>query len=122
MRIIYAPKGGEPQRFDVTVDDLLGTEAELIEDAGGSQWDTYGEWLDRLSRGGWRPMKALVWVLLRRSNPSLLFEDLADLSTAEVLFDEDEGDEEGKDESGEAVTEPAAAPTTAESPTQDSAA
>lgn len=120
MRIIYAPKGGEPQRFNVTVDDLLGAEAELIEDVGGTQWDTYGEWLDRLTRGGWRPMKAFVWVLLRRANPTLLFEDLADLSTAEVLFAEDEDDEEGKDESGEVESEMPADPTNAESLTQDS--
>lgn len=122
MKIVYAPKGENPRTFQMeAVDDLEGPECELIEDAGGSQWDTFGGWFDLLSRDGYRATKALVWVLLRRLNPDLGFEELIRFKMADVSISDDEV-EEGKGESDEAVSVPVDEPTSSASPTPDSEA
>lgn len=124
MRIIYTPKGENPRIFDLNdIDaDLEGPEYELIEGAGGEQWDTFGGWFDQLSREGYRAAKALIWVLLRRENPSLGFEELARFKPSDVVIaaSVDEVDE-GKDESGPDDSVTGDAPTSSESPTPDSA-
>ena len=124
MKIIYAPEGQEPRTFELgSIDDLEGSDCELIEEAGGNQWDTLGEWFDLLGRDGYRAHKVLVWALLRRDNPSLDLNDLGRFKMKDVSFvATDEEVEEGKDESDEAASEPVGAPTSSESPTQDSAA
>lgn len=125
MKIIYAPKGEEPRSFEVDeIDsDLEGPEYELIEGAGGEQWDTFAGWFDLLERGGYRAAKVLVWALLRRAKPDLGFEELVRFKPTDVtVVASDDEVAEGKDESGEAATEPADATTNVESHTQDSAA
>jgi hypothetical protein len=104
-------------------DELTGAEAEMIEDAGGTQWETFGEWISRLYRGGWRPLKVALWVMMRRENPKLDYEELANVKIADVQIDltEDEATE-GKDEPGEATTEPADSPTDSDSPKPDTEA
>ena len=52
------------------------TEAELIEEAGGDSWDTYDEWADLAERGGTRAFRALLWVCLRRKDPTLDFDSV----------------------------------------------
>lgn len=126
MKVIYAPKGQEPRTFDLGDDiqeALEGPECELIEDAGSSQWDTFGEWFELLSRDGYRAHKVLLWALLCRENPDLGLEELVrfKMSDITVLATVDEV-EEGKDESGEAVSEPAEEATSSASLTPDSAA
>jgi hypothetical protein len=104
-------------------DELTGAEAEMIEDAGGTQWETFGEWISRLYRGGWRPLKVALWVMMRRENPRLDYEELANVKIADVQIDltEDEATE-GKDEPGEGTTEPADSPTDSDSPKPDTEA
>jgi hypothetical protein len=97
-------------------DELTGAEAEMIEDAGGTQWETFGEWISRLYRGGWRPLKVALWVMMRRENPRLDYEELANVKIADVQIDlTDEDVAEGND-SSEPATEPAAT-ALADSPT-----
>jgi hypothetical protein len=73
-------------------DELTGAEAEMIEDAGGTQWETFGEWISRLYRGGWRPLKVALWVMMRRENPRLDYEELANVKIADVQIDLTEED------------------------------
>jgi hypothetical protein len=102
--------------FDFQPDSVDGPEAELIEDAGGTQWETFGEWANRLYRGGWRPLKVALWIMLRRENPTLNFDDLAKVGPGEVFLDlTDDEATEGKDEPGEATTEPGDSPTDSDS-------
>lgn len=124
MKIIYAPPGENPRTFELgSIDDLEGGDCELIEEAGGNQWDTLGEWFDLLGRDGYRAHKVLIWALLRRDNPSLDLDDLGRFKMKDVSFEAtDDEVEEGKDESGEAVSVPVDAPTSSASPTLDSAA
>lgn len=125
MKIIYAPDNGvEPYEFDFTdVSELAGHECELIEEAGGTQWDTFGGWFDLLSREGYRANKVLVWVLLRRENPSLGLEELVNFKMRDLtVVASDDEVAEGKDESGPEVSVTGDAPTTAGSPTPDLAA
>lgn len=125
MRIIYAPEGQEPRSFVLTdiQEDLEGPECELIEEAGGTQWDTFGGWYDLLTRDGYRATKVLIWALLRRSNPELGFEELVRFKMADFTIEASDAEvAEGKDGSGEAVSEPAVEPTSSESPTPDSEA
>jgi hypothetical protein len=108
-------------------DELTGAEAEMIEDAGGTQWETFGEWISRLYRGGWRPLKVALWVMMRRENPRLDYEELANVKIADVQIDlTDEDVAEGND-SSEPATEPAAtalaaSPTDSDSPKPDTEA
>lgn len=119
MKIIY---NGET--YELRPDELTGLEAEAIEDAGGTQWQTFGEWVDRFYRGGWRPLKVALWVLLRRTKPELGFEELANLKVSDVELDLSEDAEaiEGKGESAEADTEPADSPTDSDLPKPDTEA
>lgn len=120
MKVIYAPKGEEPQTFDLTLDDLKGAESELIEDAGGTQWETFGEWFSRLERDGYRARKVLAWVLLRKANPDLGFEELVGFKFSDLTFGvSDEDADAGKDPAGDG-TGSDGSPTGSESPTPDS--
>lgn len=111
------------QSYDFEPDSLTGIEAEAIEDAGGTQWQTFAEWIDRFYRGGWRPVKVALWIMLRRNKPELGYEELAGLKVSDVELDLSESEAtEGKDEPGEATTEPAASPTDSNSPKPDTEA
>jgi hypothetical protein len=123
MKFIYAPEGQEPQTFQIDdIYDLEGPECELIEEAGGTQWDTFGGWYDLLGREGYRAAKAFTWVMLRRANPELGFEELVRFKMSDATFvAADDEVEEGKDESGEAASVPADEATSSASLTPDSA-
>lgn len=113
--------------YDLKPDELSGVEAELIEDAGGTQWETFGEWVSRLYRGGWRPLKVALWIMMRRENPKLGYEELASIKLSEIQIDlTDEDVAEGND-SSEPATEPADtaladSPTDSDSPKPDTEA
>lgn len=124
MKIVYSPKNGDSQTFtiDDITEDLDGEECEALEEAGGTQWDTFGGWFDLLSREGYRATKALLWVLLMRSRPELGFEEMRGFKLSEVTIVASDGEvDSGKDESGPAGSVTGAEPTSAASPTPDSA-
>src|SRR5215207_8471842 len=108
MKLMYAPQGAEPQTFEFDTDELLATEAEDVETVGGVQWDTFGQWLQQLNTGGFRAWRAALWIMLRRSNPTLVFSDL-NPRVGEIDLDfRDEPAEaagEGKGEVGDSPTD-----------------
>ena len=99
MRIIYSPNDGDEQRFDWEPDEFGSREAELIEEAGGTQWKTFGEWANLIDGGGFRAWRVVLWVLLMRQNPALgLNEVQPSLKEVAFLHGDYVDDEPGKDE------------------------
>jgi hypothetical protein len=103
--ITYTPHDGEPREWPFDPDEIDNTDAELIELCGGELWDSYDEWLYMMGRGNMRSYRAILWMLLRRTNPGLEFDAVkfrrSDL-TARIM--DDEPAESGKGE-GDDVTD-----------------
>lgn len=92
LRITFTSPGGEPQIFEMAgMEELRASEAELIEDSGGRQWDTFMEWSLQMAQGSFRACRVLLWVLLRRANPSLTLDEL-DFPVGSLLVEETEDD------------------------------
>ena len=106
MKITYAPKDGDEQSFHLDSDDLSADEAETIEGAGAEQWDTFGVWVNQINRGGFRAARVALWVLLRRTNPALAFEEFQPRVSEVRLAADDvaEVEEPGKSETGDGDT------------------
>lgn len=112
-KLIYVPEDGQRQEFDFDPVRLMSFDAEAIEEVGGAQWATYGEFIDKLQRGSAKAWRAALWIKLRQQDPTLKFQHLV-VKVNELIFeDEDEDVEPGKDE-------PDVTPTDSESPTPDS--
>lgn len=74
MLFIYQPQGVEtPKQWDFAGTRLMNMEAEAIERVTKQ---TFSEWEDRLQRGGILEQRALLWVLLRRDQPGLKFDQV----------------------------------------------
>jgi hypothetical protein len=107
MRFIYEPEGQEPQPFDLIPDDLPMREAELVEENGGEQWQTWGQWIYLINAGGIRAWRVALWIMLRRSNPTLELDAIqGKAGDIRVLAGEDEVVETAASE-GERNAEPA---------------
>lgn len=106
LRLIYTPEGEDSQEFDFDPDTVFSLEAEALEDVGGDSWDSYAEWIDKVGSGNIRARRALLWILLRRSNPKLRFEDLVfRINEFDVLGVEEDPESEGKDEADDDSTD-----------------
>lgn len=106
MKIIYTPKEGESQEFTWEPDDFTAAEAETIEEAGGVQWATFGEWANRIDSGGFRAWRVALWVLMRRSNPELdLNQVQPTLKEVMFLHSDTVEQEPGKDEPDDSDTD-----------------
>jgi hypothetical protein len=115
-KLIYEPEDGDRQEWDFDPVRLMSFDAEAIEEVGGTQWATYGEFIDKLQRGSAKAWRAALWIQLRRADPTLKFVNLV-VKVNELIFidDDDEDGEPGKDE-------PDVTPTDSESPPPDSEA
>lgn len=119
LRITYAPDGGDPQQFEFDPENPLNLEAEAVENVGGEAWEDWGLFLLRLGNGNARARRALLWVLLRRTNPQLRFADLVFHFRELVIQDLDDEEPEtvGKDSAGDSDTDsPSPTPDSAPSP------
>jgi hypothetical protein len=74
--VIYQPVDGDRQQFEFRATELLSFDAEAIEDVGGPTWGTYEDFVDKLTDGNLKARRALLWIMLRRTNPRLRFADL----------------------------------------------
>ena len=114
LAITYAPKNGEEKAFVLDPDDVDADEAELIEGAGGEQWDSYGMWIYQLNRGGFRAVRVGLWMLLRRTNPNLDLNEVKPRVSEMRVRPPDDGEDdedikppesaEGKSETGDEST------------------
>ncbi|MEU4502663.1 hypothetical protein [Streptomyces sp. NPDC024089] len=71
MIIVYTPAGGEPERYDAQ--SLKVSEASIVQRTIDQKWT---EIRDGLGTEDIDAMRAIVWVLKKRSNPSLTLADV----------------------------------------------
>lgn len=91
MRFVYKPEGAEPRSWDFAPDRLLNVEAIAIEKVTGL---TLAGLMAGIKAGSMTAITGLLWVLLRRKEPTLRFEQVQ-FSFSEVDFEVD--DEEAAD-------------------------
>jgi hypothetical protein len=118
MQLIYTPEGGPEQVFDFQPDMLMSFEAEWLEEAGGTQWETAAEWAAKFDRGSMRAIRAALWIMLRRQDPKLRLSDLVvRLNELRVQDDPEPEPEPGKDAPDDSATgSPSPPPDSAPSP------
>ena len=74
MRIIWSPPQGERREFDFHPLEVLWHEREAVEDLGTwSTWEAFGMAFMGGSSRAWR---AGLWLMLRREQPRLMFDDV----------------------------------------------
>ena len=98
--ITYAPAEAEPRQWEFDPDTIGNVEAETIESVGGDLWETYDEWLGMVGRGNVRSHRALIWILLQRSNPKISFDEVTFRRNEVSAQELEEPQESGKGEDG----------------------
>lgn len=74
MKLIYRPDGADtPREWEFKPSKLLNAEAEAIEDRTGWTFEEFG---DALMRGSTKARHALLWVMLKRENHRLKYDDV----------------------------------------------
>ncbi|MEW2421325.1 hypothetical protein AB0911_12355 [Streptomyces nigra] len=68
--IVYTPEGGEPEHYDARA--LRTSEASIVQRTAGMKW---GEVLEGLDADDPESMRVIVWVIKKRSDPSLRYGD-----------------------------------------------
>lgn len=103
--LIYDPHDGERVEYPFDPFRLRSADAEDIEELG--PWNSYAEWGQKLLVGHRRAARALFWVMQRKTNPDLEFEDVSVLvDELRLHFPDDEpAAEPGKDELGDSNTD-----------------
>lgn len=112
MKIVYTPTENPEARetWDVDENDLFVGECKVLEKVLGATMMEIGE---LVQRGSFTAMLAFIWVLRKRSNPTLRLNDMDNvIRVSELSVDEDddaetEDDPEGpKEEPAEDVEDP----------------
>lgn len=70
MIVVYTPKDGEPEHYDATT--LVVSEASIVQRTIDMKW---AEIQDGLERDDLDAMRGIVWVMKKRSQPSLRYGD-----------------------------------------------
>jgi len=70
MYLVYTPAEGDVQRYQFDPNSMPNFDAEAIERVTG--W-TLGEWGEKIQKGSVLATRALLWVLQRRTHPTLKF-------------------------------------------------
>lgn len=89
MKFIYKPEGTEEpdwKTWEFDPDKLMSPEAEAIERLTGF---TYSEWGDAVSRGSMAAIHGLLYVMLKRENPTLKYDSVV-FCLAEIDFEVDD--------------------------------
>lgn len=77
MILRYRPDDGPEVEFDFKPGDMESPESEAVEAVGGEAWSTFEEWGALFFRGSQKARRAALWVFLRRTDPSLRFNQLS---------------------------------------------
>lgn len=76
MRIIFTPTESERREYDLDEVRLMTTETGVIESLTGWSWGYKGiEYLQRVMGGSTTAQRALLFVLEKRTHPTLVFKD-----------------------------------------------
>jgi hypothetical protein len=88
LKVIYTPEGADPREWDFDPGKMHDVEAIEIEKRTGL---TYAEFGERFLKGSILAKKALLFVLMRRSIPTLKWDELQfTVEEVNVEFDADE--------------------------------
>jgi hypothetical protein len=91
MKLIYQPEGEAAQEFVYQPTKLLSPEAEAIEKIGrGGWWDSYDEFGIAFMKGNMRAKRAVLFIMLKRQNPGIRFEDISFAPTELLVAWDDE--------------------------------
>ncbi|MGW8703239.1 hypothetical protein ACWGOK_41110, partial [Streptomyces eurythermus] len=72
MIIFYSCDGGTPQRFDAGLGKLRASEIQVIERTADGRWSEIRE---AAANGDLAAMRVIAYVLKRRAEPALRFQD-----------------------------------------------
>lgn len=86
MRFVYQPEGADPKKFEFAPEKLMSPEAEAIERHTGM---TYTDWNIAVSKGSMLALHGLLFVMLKRSDPTLKW-DAVQFSLSELDFELDD--------------------------------
>jgi hypothetical protein len=70
---VYQPEGAEPREWDWAPYKMQSPDAELIEQLSDM---LFSEWIDAVTAGSMRARHALLFVLLRKEQPGLKYDEL----------------------------------------------
>lgn len=73
MQFVYKPEGAEPRKWPFDPNKLMSPEVEAIERHTGY---AFGEWIDQVGRGSFRAIHGLLYVLLKRTHPTLKWDEV----------------------------------------------
>lgn len=73
--------------YDIDPANLTLGEAKRIESVTGK---TFSQWGAELAAGSVGALQALIWTLMRRSDPELRFDQVDDIAFGEVVMEEPE--------------------------------
>lgn len=82
MIFTYRPEGAEAREYPFEPNRLMSPEAEAIERVTGV---TFAKWQELILEGSMLCTRAFLWVMLKRSEPTLKFDQVM-LSMSEVGF------------------------------------
>lgn len=87
MILTFNPGEGEARSWPVQLDKIMQPEAELIERRTGMTWDEFG---GKLAQGSALARRALVYVLEKRTHPTLAWESFgADFPVGAISLEYD---------------------------------
>jgi hypothetical protein len=83
--MVWTPPDGEPQTYDIVLEDLLWAEVRAIQKVtGASGVLAIGEQLEAADGG---VIPAMLWVLRKREEPTLTFGDLDGLKIRDIAME-----------------------------------
>lgn len=88
MKFIYRPDGTEPQEWPFEPGKLLSPESEAIEKVTGLYLPA---WQEAAGEGSQRALRAFLWVMLKRKQPTLKFDQVVvSASEMELVWELDD--------------------------------
>lgn len=73
MQFVYKPEGAEPRSWEFNPQRLLSPEVEAIERFTGLE---YAEWVEAVGRSSALAIHGLLYVYLKRNNPTLKWDQV----------------------------------------------
>lgn len=86
MKLIYTPSEGERQEWTYDPNRMTIGEVVKIEDTSDQ---TLEEFMDKVSRGSFKNLRVLFWLMMRRSEPSVALTDLDDIEVSALGVEDD---------------------------------
>lgn len=91
MKFVYKPEGADPREWDFDPTRLMSPEVESIERHTGL---AFTEWVEAIGKGSFLAFHGLLYVLLKRTTPTLKWTDvqfcMADIDMAMSREEEDD--------------------------------